>query len=99
MELSGGVTAEPAYVVHCSIMWPAQAQVQSPRVSFNIMGQLVTFFSKSSFAGGGGTALLGIYFASISVRGSCLAANFPSLTFWPLGRVCTARGIVNSFAA
>ena len=38
IALSSGVNGFLAYVVHCSIMWPAAAHVQSPTVSFFIIG-------------------------------------------------------------
>ena len=71
-------TGAPEYVVHCSIMWPAAAQVQSPILSFAIIGHFATFFSQSSDAGGGGSASSIRYFANCRVRGSCRAACLPS---------------------
>src|SRR5216684_4540452 len=83
---SVGVNGVLEYVVHCSIMWPAQAHVQSPTMSFFMMGQWWTFLSQSSCVGGAGGAFA-VYLASCSVRESCLAGCLPNLTARPSERV------------
>jgi hypothetical protein len=78
MDASGGFTAVPAHVVHCSIMWPAHAHVQSPRLSLGMIGQVLTFFEKSSDAGDGATAVVGMYLASISGAHRIAQARCPT---------------------